>query len=215
MKKIIGLMFALFVFASCLIQVGAAQSNVIYNGKSEGIIFEPGSEYSPTDLFSDFKDVMPGDSIEQKITVKNDASKEVKVKIFIRSSGAQTESADFLSKLTLKVEKSNKNGQAYMFDAKANETAQLTDWVELGTLYSGGTVDLNVILDIPTDLDNNYKNAIDYLDWEFMVEELPIEENDPEPPKTGDNSNIYIWSVILICSAVLLLGLILWRKKDK
>lgn len=214
MKRILSILSCLIIAFGFVISV-SAESNAVYHGKADGFIFTPGSEYSPTDMFTEFKDVMPGDSIYQKITVKNEAYKEVKVKIYMRSLGAHPDSENFLSKLRLSVEKSNENGQAYMFDAAASETAQLTDWVELGTLYSGGTVDLNVRLDVPTDLDNNFKKLVGYLDWEFMVEEFPIEESDPEPPKTGDNSNIWLWSCVLIISLVAVFVLIFWRKKNK
>ena len=61
---------------------------------------------------------MPGDSIYQKITVKNEAYKEVKVKIYMRSLGAHPDSENFLSKLRLSVEKSN---EKILVDDKEND----------------------------------------------------------------------------------------------
>ena len=178
-------------------------------------IFEPGSDYSPTDLFPNFKDVMPGDTLTQKITVKNNADNKVKVKIYIRSLGAHEDSVEFLSQLGLKVAKSSDNEMAYMFDAAANETAQLTDWVYLGTLYSGGEVNLDVTLNVPVELPNEYQNKIGYLDWEFMIEEFPVEPDDPKPPQTGDNSHMGLWFALMLCSGAMLIILLFWRKKDK
>ena len=213
MKRFLSIIITLLiVFTSCIC-VYAAQGNVTYDGNSQEFVFKPGSEHSLTDLFTEFKDVMPGDSITQKITVKNTASNKVKVKIYMRSLGAQPESKDFLSQLKLKVAKSSNNEMAYMFDAAANEKAQLTDWVELGTLYSGGEVNLDVILEVPKELDNTYKQKIGYLDWEFKVEELSVEENDPQPPQTGDNSNIFLWIVLMLASGTALFLIILLNKK--
>ena len=206
----------ILLLLSCVMPVFAAEGNVTYSGDAGKFIFAPGSEYSPTDLFPNFKDVMPGDSITQPITVKNDASNKVKVKIYMRSLGAHEDSIDFLSQLHLRVEKSEENTMAYMFDAAANETAQLTEWVCLGTLYSGGEVNLNVILDVPVELDNAYKQQIGYLDWEFMIEEYEIDPEDPDPPQTGDGFAAYLWIGLMgISLAAIVLLLLARRKKEE
>lgn len=215
MKKIIAILFTLVLLLISTSTVFAADGKVTYSGNAGNFVFEPGSEHSLTDLFPNFKGVMPGDSLTQKITVKNNANNEVKVKIYVRSLGAHEDSKEFLSQLGLKVQKSEDNKMAYMFDSAANETAQLTDWVCLGTLYSGGEVNLNVILDVPVELDNNYQNQIGYLDWEFMIEEFPVEDSDPKPPNTGENSQMWIWFAVMLCSIAIMIILLLWRKKDK
>lgn len=149
MKRLITFFLAVLLLMSVTVTAFAEDGTVTYSGNSGDFVFEPGSEHSPTDLFPNFKDVMPGDVLTQKITVKNNADNKVKVKIFMRSLGAQPDSVEFLSQLRLQVKLSDDNEMGYMFDAAANETAQLTDWVCLGTLYSGGEVDLDVILTVP------------------------------------------------------------------
>ena len=215
MKKIIALLFTVILLLSSTVSVFAADGKVTYSGNAGNFVFEPGSDHSLTDLFPNFKGVMPGDTLTQKITVKNNADNKVKVKIYIRSLGAHEDSVEFLSQLGLKVAKSEENEMAYMFDAAANETAQLTDWVCLGTLYSGGEVNLDVTLNVPTSLDNEFQSKIGYLDWEFMIEEFPVEEGDPKPPQTGDNSNMGLWFALMISSLAMLIILLVWRKKDK
>ena len=213
MKKFISFICIFLILFTCTFSASAADGDVIYSGDSGEFIFAPGSDYSLTDLFANFKDVMPGDSIENTITVKNDASKKVKVKIYLRSLGAHEESAEFLSKLSLKVEKTADNEMDYMFDAAANESAQLTEWVLLGTLYSGGEVNLNVILEVPAELDNSFQKYIGYIDWEFMIEEEIIESTDPLPPQTGDYSSTWIWVTVASVSLVLFIILIIIKKK--
>lgn len=215
MKKIITILIMLAVLLSSTVTVFAADGKVTYSGNAGNFVFEPGSEHSLTDLFPNFKGVMPGDTLTQKITVKNDADNKVKVKIYMRSLGAHEDSVKFLSQLGLKVAKSEENEMAYMFDAAANETAQLERWVCLGTLYSGGEVNLDLSLNVPVELPNEFQNKIGYLDWEFMIEEFPIEEGDPKPPQTGDNSNMGLWFTIMICSLIMMIILLVWRKKDK
>ena len=215
MKKIITLFVVLVLALSSVLPVYAADGKVTYSGNAGNFVFEPGSDHSLTDLFPNFKSVMPGDTLTQKITVKNDANNRVKVKIYMRSLGAHEDSVEFLSQLGLKVAKSEENEMAYMFDATANETAQLTDWVCLGTLYSGGEVNLDVTLNVPVELPNEFQNKIGYLDWEFMIEEFPVEEGDPKPPQTGDNSHMGLWFALMISSLAMLIILLVWRKKDK
>ena len=215
MKKIIALLFTVVLLLSSTVTVFAADGKVTYSGNAGSFVFEPGSDHSLTDLFPNFKGVMPGDTLTQKITVKNNADNKVKVKIYIRSLGAHEDSVKFLSQLGLKVAKSSDNEMAYMFDAAANETAQLTDWVYLGTLYSGGEVNLDVTLNVPVELPNEYQNKIGYLDWEFMIEEFPVEPDDPKPPQTGDNSHMGLWFALMLCSGAMLIILLVWRKKDK
>ena len=45
------------------------------------------------------KGVMPGDKLTQTVNVKNDASKDVEVKIYMRALGAHEGSEEFLSQL--------------------------------------------------------------------------------------------------------------------
>ena len=211
MKKRLAFLLAAVLFLLGAAPVLAAQGNVTYSGNAGEFVFIPGSGYSDTDLFPNFKDVMPGDSLVQPVTVRNDAANGVKVKIYMRSLGAHADSVDFLSQLRLRVEKAADNTMPYMFDAAADATAQLMDWVCLGTLYSGGEVDLNVILDVPAELDNAYQQQIGYLDWQFMVEEYPIEPTDPAVD-TGDTARPGLWAGILLLSLFALL-LLLWAKR--
>ena len=215
MKKLISLILMMLVILSCTVTAFAADGNVTYTGNSGSIIFAPGSDESPTDLFPNFKGVMPGDSLEQKITIKNKASNNVKVKLYIRSLGAQPGSEEFLSQLKLRVSKSADNNMSYMFDAAADEPAQLSGWVYLGTLYSGGVVNLNVVLDVPVTLGNEFQNQIGYLDWEFKIEEFPKEPTDPEPPKTGDNSKPVLFGTLTGVFGVLLIVLFVLKKRPK
>lgn len=213
MKKIFALLICSVILFSSALTAFAADGKVSYSGNAGDFIFEPGSEHSLSDLFPNFKGVMPGDSLTQMITVKNNADDKVKVNIYIRSLGAHEDSVEFLSQLDLKVKTSEQNEMAYMFDAAANESAQLSDWVLLGTLYSGGEVNLDVTLDVPTELPNRFQNAIGYLDWEFMVEEFPVEPEDPEPPQTGDDFNIVFWASMLFASITVIFFILLFLKK--
>ena len=215
MKKIIRFVATLLLISMFSMTAFASGSHVIYSGDSGVLIFAPGSAESDTDLFLNFKDVMPGDRITQQITVKNDASNKVKVKIYMRSLGAKDDgvSEEFLSYMGLKVAVSEENTMGYMFDAQANETAQLSDWVCLGTLYSGGEVNLDVTLDVSLEMDISQMGKTGYIDWEFMVEEFAIEPTDPKPPITGDSMNMGIWIAVASAAMTIFIWILVQKKK--
>ena len=208
MKKFLKTALILAMVAACLTTVAlAADSSVTYSGTSGEFIFAPGSSESPTDLFPDFKGVMPGDSLTQKIVVKNDADKKVDVKIYMRALGA-TEGEEFLNQMKLTVVQS---GNVKLFEAPADETAQLTNWKPLGTFKSGSKVTLDVTLEVPIEMGNEFQDAVGELQWEFRVEEYPI-----EGPQTGDETPLALYgTVAAVCALGLVLLLATKRKKAK
>ena len=209
MKKFMRTALVLLLVAACLSTTAlAAESSVTYSGNSGEFIFAPGSSHSPTDLFDEFKGVMPGDTLTETIVIHNKANKKVDVNIYMRALGA-TEGEDFLNQMKLKVTMPD---GTVRFDAQADETAQLTSWKPLGTFKSGSKVELTVTLEVPIEMGNEFQDAVGALQWEFLVEEFPTGDG----PSTGDTTPLVLYGIVaVVCTAGLIFLLATKRKKKE
>ena len=206
--KLFSLLWVLLLMMNLSISA-FADGSVSYDGNAKKFIFAPGTSHSPTNLFDNFQNMMPGDVCTEQILIKNDKANYVKIKVYIRSHGAQEDTDAFLSQLNLTVQQ---NEDSILFDAPADQTAQLKDWVYLGTVYSGGEIILDVTLEVPITMGNEFQNNTGYIDWEFKIEELSVESTDPQPPQTGDTFNLYV-NMLIISLVGLTVLLVICKQK--
>ena len=187
-RNISSLLLALVMLLSLSVTAFAADSAITFKGAQEGFDFQPGSEYTATDLFDNFKDVMPGDKLTETIQVKNEASDCDYIKLYMRAvvhdendnplseKVAETETVttmqDFLSQLTMRIY----NGDELIYNASPDEAGALVNNVLLGTLSKGESLNLKVELDVPIDLGNEYANRVGEVDWIFLAECIEYEK---------------------------------------
>ena len=225
MKKTLKTISALALVLVLLLGMSAtafAESKVTYEGGAEKFVFLPGSEYSETDLFENFKGVMPGDVITQEITVQNNYTKAEKVNIYLRAvvhdeqgnplseEVARTEDLvsmqDFLSQLTMTV----KQGDKVLFSASPDELDGLKENVLLGAFPGKSYTKLVVELSVPIKLGNEYANRVGEVDWVFTAEEVT------KTVQTGDDSDLILWAALMTLSLVTAAGVILsLNRKNK
>ena len=200
MKKLISIFMLLFLLCGSAL----ASASVTYEGGAEKFVFLPGSEYSDSDLFENFKGVLPGDVLTQKITVKNDTDGQVR--IYMRAETEGMEDRDFLSQLSMTVECRDKE----IFDAAPSETAQLTNNTLLGTFKTKGSTELTVTLTVPATMGNAYMGRMGVVPWTFLVEEIPEDDT----PDTGDWFQTGVWiSIAAVLAAAIVMLLIVQRKR--
>lgn len=178
----------------------AGGSTVAYESSADKFVFLPNS-----DLFQDFKGVMPGDTLTQPITVKNATSNGVKVRIYLRAEAVDQQYQAFLSQMKLKVVQ---DGSSVLFDAAADKQGGLASNVCLGTFYSGADVGIDVLLAVPVEMGNEFQDSAGKINWVFTAEELPIS---PDDPKTGDAVNVWVYGAVFAGSAAGLASLLLLR----
>ena len=181
-KAITSLVLMLLVVMSMSVTAFAASPSITFEGFSKGFDFQPGSEYTETDLFGSFKNVMPGDTVTETITFTNSATDCDFVNLYMRAEAhdetdnplspkvAEKETVatmtEFLSKLSMKVW----NGTELIYDASPDQLDGLKNNKLLGTFRTGETATLKVELSVPIELGNEYANRVGEVDWIFHVE---------------------------------------------
>ena len=186
-RRSFSILLAAALVMSLSVTAFAAGSSVTFeNGKVTA--FATGSVYSDTDLFGNFKGVMPGDTRTETVTVVNKASDCDYIKVYLRAvphddtknpitgevlaeitaderRGETAETAymeDFLNQLSLTVKK----GAQTSSDGAGSPAKN----VYLGKLAKGESLRLNMELSVPIELDNEYSDRIGEADWVFVIE---------------------------------------------
>ena len=181
-KAICTLVLMLLMVMSLASTAFAASSDITFNGFSKGFDLQPGSEYTKTDLFGNFKNIMPGDTVTETITFTNSATDCDFVNLYMRAEAhdetanplsskvAEKETVatmtEFLSRLSMKIW----NGTELIYDSSPDDPDGLKSNQFLGTFRTGETATLKVELTVPIDLDNEYANRLGEVDWIFHVE---------------------------------------------
>ena len=243
MKKTMKTIASLVMMLVLLLGIGAPayalDGNVTYQGGAEKFVFTPGSGYTDTDLFDGFKNVMPGDVLEQKIQVKNGFFGTGSVKIYLRAvahdeaanpltysesfenlagkdqagiPGQRDETVATMSDFLSQLYMEVWQGSERIFTGSPNELDGLKNNVLLANVPRGKSVELTVKLQVPAELGNEYAYRVGEVDWVFTAEELDPQGN----PKTGDTSNLTLWIVVMVvCLAAIAVVAFLILKKKK
>lgn len=181
-KAITSLVLMMLAVLSMSVTAFAESPSITFKGHTEGFDFQPGSDYTATDLFGNFKNVMPGDTVEETITFTNSAADCDFVNLYMRAEAhdetenplsskvAEEENlatmTEFLSKLSMKVW----NGTELIYEASPDQLDGLQSNTLLGTFRTGETGTLKVQLSVPIELGNEYANRVGEVDWIFHVE---------------------------------------------
>ena len=230
MKKFTSLLSAVVLSIGFMTPVFAEDNMTLtFTGEDTGFTTTGGSEYTSTDLFHGFKNVMPGDVIEQTITFSNKDTEYDFVALYLRAQVHDEENnpildgedavtmTDFLSQLHMSVY----DGEKLIYDSTMDDSAQLTDNVLLGRVASGSVKNLKVTVEVPIELGNEYMNRKGAVDWIFTVEipDIPVTPERPETPlipqapNTGDHMNVFGFGIMGLLAAGAAVTLITLRRK--
>ena len=229
-KTTFSLLVALVMALSLSVSAFAADPTVdiVYKGRDKLLITPKTTEFTTTDLFGGFKDVMPGAKLEETITFKNEStSRNSYVKLYIQALAhgekknppvaetAETVATmtEFLSRLSMKVW----NGAELIYEASPDELDGLAEPKLLGTFRKGETATLTVELTVPLELDNDFANRLGEVDWKFTAEEYTSGGGKPTvTPGTLIQTGQLNWPIAVLAAAggvLIALGWVILRKK--
>lgn len=224
MRALFSLVLTLVLVVAMATPAFAATASITYKGQKDQFVFDPS-----TDLFRNFKGVMPGDTLEQSITFTNKSTDSNYVKLYVRAVAHDTSNPltkpvkdnetipymeDFLSQLDMEVY----CGKKQIFKASPDELDGMKNKVLLGTFKKNASATLTVKLNVPIELGNEYANRMGEVDWIFTVEAFK------GTPSTSDDRLIQTgqlnWPILALGAGglvFLILGgtMVLSRKKRK
>lgn len=220
-RRISTLLMALALVLS--LSVPAFASSVTFEGKSQGFALDGHNQLTATDLFGNFKNLMPGDSVSETITIQNVARDCDYIKLYIRAvphgsgnglSGEVAEIEDsvasmqnFLSQLYMEVYQ----GSSRIYSGSPDELDGFRDNVYLGQYKKNQGTTLTVTLNVPADLDNEYAFRAGEVDWVFTVE---CYDESGKLIQTGQNN----WPIAVLLSlgvVVMAAGVVMISRKRK
>lgn len=231
-KSVSGIVLTTALLLSLSFSSVAADSSVTFNGHGKGFDFKPGSEYTATDLFDNFKNAMPGDTLSETITITNNSSDSDYVKLYIRAlphdesanplseKVAETETVasmkDFLSQLNMKVF----HGEKLIFNASPDKLEGMAENVLLGSFEKGKGTTLTVELSVPLELSDEYANRVGEVDWVFLTEGFdhptpPAEEKPTDSLIQTGALNLPVPILAIVGAGLIALGAIIVTKKEK
>lgn len=162
-------------------------TSVTFVGGNDEFIFEPESR----DLFANFKDLLPGETRSQTITVSNVFKAVPSVEIFLRaedinqSFSDDPETLELVNKLlrehaTIIITDDSGNviyngpvwGEPY--SDKSNPDSMRFD-ISLGLFAQNETKNLNVQLQLDPDMDNEYQNLMGLIKWVWSANAVDAE----------------------------------------
>ncbi len=203
--------------------VSALESKVVLEGTGD-LVSIPGN-----DLFTELKDMMPGDVGTQEILLHNEYNKRVRLYL-------KTEAANFLSQekreiserlldaMTLKLVLKAPGGQeSVLYEGKASGPEAGKE-ISLGTYSKGAKGTITATLTIPATLGNEFQDAQGKVKWTFYCKEVTSTSSRTDDDSESDISVIqtvrmpetggFPVEALLPMGAVLLVGgLVLGRKK--
>lgn len=198
-KTALSLLMALALVMSLAVtafaQAAQPAADIVYQGEKKLVITPKDGHHTDTDLFGKFKGVMPGDNLTETITFKNEST---------------TSRTDYVKLYIVAVP----HGQ----DNLPVDKEHITDVDAMNAFLANFTMTVTLALDI--NADNTVSDREGEVDWKFIAEEYTSTPGKPpvvtpSSPKTGDETNLFLYAGLCAVSMGMIAVLVLKRKAAK
>lgn len=200
-KRIFAVLMATILAVGCFATTALAASDAATTNTAPNpaemttVRFEHGAEefvYNPenTDLWFNFKGLLPGDTVTQRVGIKNASDR--KVAIYMHAEEGAPQFDDLFEHMTVKV----MQGDTVLQESPVKDPGGLRQNILLGNFEVGAETILDVELKVSVDMGNEHQNDYGEIVWVFTVE---WDEVVP-PPQTGEEGTP--WKSILAAAAL-------------
>lgn len=195
-RLFLSLLLLVLLFISMALPAFAA-NGIELNFKKSIFSFDKTSEYTESDFFGNFKNVMPGDELTETITLNNIAWSCDFIEIYMKLV-PHGDADKLLSQLDMSVV----SGDTTLF--KGSPAEGMAEDVFIAKLRNGQSVKLDLALVVPTTLGNEYANKLGEVDIIFTVDYYPSELiatgqlNWPIPVLGGLGVLLIIYGLVLV-----------------
>lgn len=156
------------------------------------------------DLFSNMKNLMPGDTIENTVAIMNNSSRNVSFYFRVRpgdissieeksEDGAAVEGKNYHAGLLDVISMEIWSGENLLYQGNASGSkgaGEAGEVISLGEVESGRVLNLRIVVKLPgKEMTNEYAAAFSKLDWQFIAEGTDGEIADGGGGDTGDSGN--------------------------
>ena len=153
----------LLIFGGSLSAFAAERPVVIYDGQTREFRFE---NTEGTDLFPEFKEMMPGDSTVQNIAVRVENT-EGPVDVYLTPGEITENLPGIFQNVTMEVRADG----SLISEGALGDTDETAEGVKLFTFESPGEKELEVTLKISKEAGNELMDAKASIDWTFTVQD--------------------------------------------
>lgn len=201
-------------------------TSVEFVSPSEGFEFSP----ETTDLFANFKYLLPGDGRTQIIDIKNNytlnSGEELEIFLYadyIEQTQATEETKNEIERLLkeyVSITVTDDNGNIIYsgavwgnLDSASNGNDTMKNKISLGQFKSDDTKRLMVSLNVASSMENASAELLGYIKWVFSAN--GTESDIPPNVVTGDSTNTYIYILIMVLSFTCIFVLFVKGKHEK